>query len=101
PPAVAEFRPALQAAATAEPGPRLQALTTAVGLYQGELLPGYYEPWVLTERQALSEQYLEALGQLVAAREAAGELKGALSAARQALRPHPPPEQPPPAPMPP
>src|SRR5260370_173842 len=49
------------------------------------LLPGYYEPWVLTERQALADRYLVALRQLAAAREEVGDLEGALAAARQAV----------------
>ena len=41
---VAEFRNTLQAAADpAQRGRRLEHLTTAVALYRGELLPGYYE----------------------------------------------------------
>ena len=38
------------------------------GRYGGELLPGYYEPWVLTERERLAEAYVTALRQLAAAR---------------------------------
>ena len=69
---VAEFHAALQAAARAADLPdRVRWLEAAVALYRGELLPGYYEPWVLTERQALAELYLGALRQLSAARAAA------------------------------
>src|SRR5262245_25914095 len=82
---VAEFHAALKTAArAADLTDRVRGLEAAVALYGGELLPGYYEPWVLTERQALAELYLGALRQLSAAREEAGDLKGALAAARQA-----------------
>src|SRR5690606_32509187 len=30
-----------------------EALAAAVGAYQGELLPGFYEPWVVLERERL------------------------------------------------
>jgi predicted ATPase/DNA-binding SARP family transcriptional activator len=83
---VAEFRAALQAAArAADLSERTRRLEAAVALYRGELLPGHYEAWVLTERQALAEQFLGALRELAAAREEAGDLEGALAAARQAV----------------
>jgi predicted ATPase/DNA-binding SARP family transcriptional activator len=83
---VAQFQAALRSAARAvDPTERAGWLETAVTLYGGELLPGHYEEWVLTERQALAEQYLGALRQRVEAREEAGDLEGALAAARQAV----------------
>jgi predicted ATPase/DNA-binding SARP family transcriptional activator len=83
---VAEFHAALRAAAgAADRTARVQYLAAAVSLYRGELLPGHYESWVLTERQALAELYLGALRQLAGAREAAGDLEGALVVARQAV----------------
>jgi predicted ATPase/DNA-binding SARP family transcriptional activator len=83
---VAEFHAALRAAArAADLTERLRALEAAVTLYRGELLPGSYEGWVLTERQALAERYLGALRELAAAREAAGDLEGALATAREAV----------------
>src|SRR5262249_55747512 len=51
----------------------------------GELLPGAFEPWVLTERQHLAELYLGALHQLSEALEQTGDLKRALQVARQAV----------------
>jgi predicted ATPase/DNA-binding SARP family transcriptional activator len=83
---VAEFRAALAAAARADaPGERAGLLASAVALYQGELLPGFYESWVLAERQPLAEAYLAALHQLVVALEQTGDLEGALGYARQAV----------------
>ena len=52
---------------------RANSLKVAVGLYHGELLPGWYEEWVLTERTRLEGRYL-ALRRLV--REAAGSEEG-------------------------
>jgi DNA-binding SARP family transcriptional activator len=83
---VAEFRQALRTAGqTTDPEQQAPLLKAAVTQYRGELLPGLFEPWVLTERQQLAERYLEALHQLVAALEQAGDLSGALEAARRAV----------------
>src|SRR5262249_12727143 len=46
-------------------GERLPFLTRAVEIYQGELLPGYFEDWVLQERQWLAERFFQALAQLL------------------------------------
>ena len=51
----------LEGVASAE---EIEAIIQAVGLYQGELLPGYYEDWVLWERerlQALFERQMQGL----------------------------------------
>src|SRR5262249_29896414 len=64
---------------------RARDLELAVSLYQGELLPGHYQTWVLAERQALAELYLGALQQSVVVHEQCGDLEGALAAARQAV----------------
>src|SRR5262249_24173720 len=83
---VQEFTAALQAAQGLTPGAKQAAhLAAAVGLYGGELLPDRFEAWVLTEREALRQQYLQALQQLVAALEAAGDLSAALQRAREAV----------------
>src|SRR5215213_5173864 len=67
---VAEFRAALADAARAEsPEARGASLAAAVALYRGELLPEFYDPWVLMERRPLAEAYLAALGQRVVERE--------------------------------
>lgn len=83
---VAEFRAALQAAPRiAAPGERAQLLGAAAALYQGELLPGFFEPWVLAERQHLAESHLELLQQLATALEEAGDPESALAYAQQAV----------------
>jgi predicted ATPase/DNA-binding SARP family transcriptional activator/Tfp pilus assembly protein PilF len=80
---VADFRAALQAASGAGTSTeRAQALASAVELYRGELLPGYFEDWILQERQWLSERYLQALGTLLSHLEQAGEFERALEYAR-------------------
>jgi DNA-binding SARP family transcriptional activator len=62
---------------------RVARLTEAAELYRGELLPGYFEEWILPERQRLAELYLQALEQLTAEREQAGDYPGAIQWARR------------------
>jgi predicted ATPase len=84
---VAEFQAALQAAQRTGGGTgQIELLAQAVERYQGELLPGHFEDWVLQERQWLGEQYFAALGQLLAHLERAGEWERALEFARQGVR---------------
>jgi DNA-binding SARP family transcriptional activator len=72
---VAQFESALQAASRAGSGTeRRERLSEAVELYQGELLPGFFEEWVLTERERLAEAFLQAVGQWVAHLEQVGDL---------------------------
>jgi adenylate cyclase len=83
---VAAFQTVLRSAAGARSDPeRVGFLAQAVALYRGELLCGYYEPWVLREREGLAERYLQALRQLVGLLEAAGEMHRGLDYARRAV----------------
>ncbi len=61
---VAEFEAALKSAEkTTDVHRRLSLLATALELYRGELLPGFYDEWALTERERLAELSVEALGE--------------------------------------
>lgn len=53
-------------------------LLTAVGLYRGDLLEGYYHDWILFERERLRELYLHALEQLADEEKRAGDYHLAL-----------------------
>jgi predicted ATPase/DNA-binding SARP family transcriptional activator/transposase len=64
---------------------RIQRLTEAVEHYRGELLPGFYEEWILTEREGLAERYSQTLAQLVTLLEQEGDLGRALEYARRAV----------------
>jgi DNA-binding SARP family transcriptional activator len=87
---VAELEAALEAAAHAVETPRpARWLVQAVELYQGELLPGYFEGWVLQERHWLAERYFQALGQLLRQLEAAGDWEKALQYAQYGVRTDP------------
>lgn len=61
---VAAFEAALQAAHKKDTG-TTTFLADAVECYGGELLPGYYEDWNLSERRRLLEDYLAALRRLI------------------------------------
>ena len=59
---VAEFLESLRTGSkTEDEDQRLRHFETAIESYHGELLPGFYEEWILTERRRLHETYLEAL----------------------------------------
>jgi predicted ATPase/DNA-binding SARP family transcriptional activator len=83
---VAQLQGALKAAARLPSAPeRAALLARVIDLYRGELLPGYSEAWVLTERLHMSEVYLGALHQQVIALEQAGDPEQALEYARRAV----------------
>ncbi len=57
---------------------KITLLTEAVALYRGEFLRGCYDDWVLAEREALHQQCLGALEQLIAWLEAARDYPTAI-----------------------
>src|SRR5436309_11411535 len=83
---VQAFEAALQIAARARSSAeRATRLTEAAELYRGELLPGYFEDWILPERQRLAELFLDALGELTTSLEQAGDQSGAIQWARRVV----------------
>lgn len=83
---VAEFESGLQAAASAaDAATRIFLLGEAVARYRGELLPGFYDEWVLDERQRLADACAGALRQLAGLLQDAGRMDDALDAAHRAL----------------
>ena len=64
---VAEFESALgQVEAAGENGQRIQeALERAVALYAGDLLPGFYDDWLLGVQESLRVHFLHALDRLI------------------------------------
>jgi DNA-binding SARP family transcriptional activator/Tfp pilus assembly protein PilF len=51
--------------------------------YRGEFLAGYYDDWIVLERERLQEIFLETLGRLVEAHKSRGEYERALVCARR------------------
>ncbi len=82
---VAEFETALAAAARSRGESAAHHLSAAVAQYAGPLLPGYYDSWVLSERERLAEAHVRALQQLSVLREEAGDADQALDYARRAV----------------
>jgi DNA-binding SARP family transcriptional activator len=81
---VAEFEAALQSVAQAESaGERAERLAGAVELYQGALLSGYYEDWVVPEQLRLQELYCQAFRHLVQHFEQADDLHRAIAYAQR------------------
>jgi DNA-binding SARP family transcriptional activator len=68
---------------------RTRALTEAIELYDGELLSGSTQEWVLLEREWLADRYFQALGRMIAYLEEAGQLVQALEQARRGVRADP------------
>lgn len=46
-------------------GPDVQSLTSGLSVYQGELLPGFYDDWVVLERERLQTLFESKMKQLV------------------------------------
>src|SRR5262249_3506221 len=82
---LAEFEAALRASSAGSEAERREGLARAMTLYRGELLPGFYENWVLGQREWLAETYFQALGRLVSLLEQVGDLPCALEYARQGV----------------
>src|SRR5262249_11747289 len=83
---VAEFESALQATVQATSrAERIQLLVDATELYQDELLPGYYEEWILPEQQRLAELFFPAVAELLGLLEQDHDVRRALEYARRAV----------------
>ena len=80
------FEEAVKGAAQAESAEkRSQAYSQAVEAYRGELLPGFYEDWVLQERQRLADVYVGALLGLSGALREMGDLAAAVIHVEKAI----------------
>ncbi|PDV99055.1 ATP-binding protein [Candidatus Chloroploca asiatica] len=90
---VAAFQAALEAASAAEAGndPALARMhfQTAVQAYQGDLLPGLYDDWLLIERERLRDACLTALERVALHAEEMGDHPIAQASLRQLVRMEP------------
>lgn len=80
---VAEFESELSHAATAD------ELAAAAHLYRGELLPGCYSDWVLSERERLRLALAEALSRLIDLLSERQDYRAAIGYAQELLRSDP------------
>jgi len=55
----------LDVAQVERPDLDLESLTTNLALYQGELLPGFYDEWIIIERERVQSIYDNKMGQLL------------------------------------
>jgi DNA-binding SARP family transcriptional activator len=67
----------------------LATLEQGLALYHGELMPGWYDDWILAERERLQGLYLGGLLQLMAHRAEQGLLDAAIATGRQILKVEP------------
>ena len=84
-----DFLEALHMARTAEEAEAIRLLEKAIALYQGELLAGFYDEWILTERTRFTELRYQALRDLVLRLTKCGRLERAIEYARQAVAAEP------------
>jgi len=83
---VAQFSAFLHKANNAStPAERAEYAKSAMELYRGPLLPGYYEDWISSEQRHLEEQYFAALSWLIGYMAETGHGSGAVEYARRGL----------------
>lgn len=83
---VREFEAALARTGPGQNTPeQARLLAETVALYRGPLLPGFYEDWVLRERDRLAELNFQALRQLVSCYRHLGDSRRAVDAAYRAV----------------
>jgi DNA-binding SARP family transcriptional activator/Tfp pilus assembly protein PilF len=86
---VAEFEQTLHQASQTSGDQRAELLEQAIKLYTGDLLPGFYDDWVLIEQEHLKELYLQALKELAAHYTEQKDYPLAIGWARRALAANP------------
>ncbi len=87
---VAEFEAACQVADSASVHEqRLQAGLEAIRVYGGDLLPGCYADWILSERSRLAQNYVHQLRQVIRALQDSGQSGQALPYAHRLLAANP------------
>jgi predicted ATPase/DNA-binding SARP family transcriptional activator/Tfp pilus assembly protein PilF len=85
-----DFLHALREAGTADnAADAIACLEHAIAVYRGELLPGFYDEWILAERSQLADRYCQALRAIVRRLMQNGEPERALEYARQSVAAEP------------
>jgi predicted ATPase/DNA-binding SARP family transcriptional activator len=72
-----------QAQQARPPAERRLLLTNALEIYQGALLPGFYDEWLLSEQERLAHAFFEAARALAALLESDGERDRAMDVCRR------------------
>jgi ABC-type oligopeptide transport system substrate-binding subunit/DNA-binding SARP family transcriptional activator len=67
----------------------LASLQSAVALYRGDFLDGFYDDWIITERYRLEHLFCEALTHLMIAQEKRGDYEAVLATAARLLQQDP------------
>jgi DNA-binding SARP family transcriptional activator len=87
---VSEFDRLLKSVAEVRCRPeQIQRLTRALDIYKAALLPGYYDPWIVSEQERLAERYLNGLHRLVSCLCCEGSAAAALPWAMKAVKADP------------
>lgn len=81
-----ERKAALDAAATDDSEGVLVHAATAIAQYQGDLLPGMYDDWLLEARSELERQCVDLCDLICETRVRSGDLAGAVDTARRRIR---------------
>ena len=83
---VADFEAAFQRGETSDsPAAKIAAYQDALALYGGDLLPGFYDDWILVERERLRALYAGALTRLAELYEAQRAYADAIACAQRLL----------------
>lgn len=82
---VHQFSERLQQAEIASETEARSLLAQAVNLYQGELMRGFYQDWILPQAVRLEERFIRAVHRLMGLLEQAGEREQALEVGLNAL----------------
>ena len=65
--------------------PETASLHSAIALYRGDFLDGFYDDWIISERYRLESIYLEALARLIVVYESGKDYQAALAMALRLL----------------
>jgi ABC-type oligopeptide transport system substrate-binding subunit/DNA-binding SARP family transcriptional activator len=69
--------------------PEIASLQSAVALYRGDLMDGFYDDWIITERYRLEHLFCEALTRLMNVQESRGDHEALLATAARLLQQDP------------
>lgn len=86
---VTDFETRLEQAETGSVREKPELLAAALALYEGDLLPDFYDDWVMPPRERLRQRYLDALSQLAELLEAKREYAAATETTRRLLQEDP------------